>query len=56
MNGDTAINSTTAREFRLRLDGEVTRVLNLAYDPARQNPGTATASPDVSRQVREDRR
>lgn len=55
MRGDVAVVSTTAPEFRLRLGGEVVRVLNLAYDPVGQNPGTGTTTPEVVRSVREVR-
>lgn len=52
MQGGTAVLATTAREFRLRAGGEVTRVLNLAYDPGQKaDPGTGTTSQDVVRPI-----
>ena len=52
MRGDVAVVSTTAREFRLRYGGEVLRIINKAYDPVGQNPGTGTTTPEVVRSVR----
>ncbi len=55
MRDDVAVVSTTAREFRLRLGGEVLRVFNLAYDPIGVNPGTGTTTPEVVRSIKESR-
>ena len=52
MRGDVALVSTTAREFRLRYGSEVVRILNMAFDPIGQNPGTGTTTPEVVRNVR----
>jgi len=52
MQGGTAVLATTAREFRLRAGGDVTRVLNLAYDTSQKaDPGTGTTSQDVLRRI-----
>lgn len=55
MHNDLAVVQTTAREFRLRLGGEVTRVINFGYDPIGQNPQTGTTTPEVQRSIREPR-
>ena len=52
LRADVAVVSTTAKEFRLRLGGEVTRIFNLGYDPRGMNPGTGTTSPEIVRSVR----
>lgn len=52
LHGDVAVVSTTAHEFRLRLGGEVVRVLNLSYNARGINPGTGTTSPEIVRSVR----
>lgn len=52
MRADVAVISTTAKEFRLRLGGEVLRIFNLGYDPRGYNPGTGTTSPEIVRSVR----
>lgn len=54
MRDDLAVVSTTAAEFRLRFGREVTRVVNLSYDPAQApRPGTGTTTPEVVRSVRD---
>ena len=52
MHGDVAVVSTTSREFRLRLGGEVVRVLNLGYNARGVDPGTGTTSPEIVRSIR----
>ena len=48
MKGGTAVLAATARELQLRAGGDVTRVLNLAYDTSQKPaPGTGTTSSDV---------
>lgn len=51
MRDGYAVVSTTAREFRLRLGGEVIRILNRGYDAVGTNWQTGTTTPDVVRRV-----
>ena len=56
MRDDLAVVQTTAREFRLRLGREVTRIFNLGFDPVGWNPRTGTTTADVQRTVKEPAR
>lgn len=56
VRGEFLVVHRTAAQIRLRKGREVLCVFNLAYQPAGQPTGTATAAPDVDRTLREAQR
>ena len=54
-SGDFVVVEEIAPHFRLRLGPDVLDILDQAFNPAGNNPGTGTLSPDVRRDVTQAR-